>query len=82
MTMTHKSRHTQRKKLGETAGKAGLDSKIEIFFSDDRRWVAGICLYCSEGGFVVKSFYSKGFMTRKEAWQSLPELVDDAMEFI
>ena len=82
MTMTHKSRYMQREKLEKTAGEAGLDSKIEIFFSDDSRWVAGIFLYCAEGGYVVKSFYSKGFMTQRAALQYLPELVNDAMDFI
>ena len=82
MTVTHKSRYMQRKKLDKTAAKAGLDSQIEIFFSDDSRWIAGICLYCSEGGFVVKSFYSKGFMTHIDALQYLPELIGDAMDFI
>tara|TARA_R110002073_G_scaffold81982_1_gene196323 strand:+ start:452 stop:700 length:249 start_codon:yes stop_codon:yes gene_type:complete len=82
MTMTHKSRYIQRKKLEKAAGEAGLDSKIEIFFSEDSRWVAGIFLYCAEGGHVVKSFYSKGFMTRKDAMRYLPALVGDAMDFI
>ena len=82
MTMTHKSRYMQRKKLDKTAAKAGLDSQIEIFFSDDSRWIAGICLYCSEGGFVVKSFFSKGFMTQRDALLYLPELVGEAMDFI
>ena len=82
MTVTHKSRYMQRKKLAKTAAKAGLDSQIEIFFSDDSRWVAGIFLYCAEGGYVVKSFYSKGFMTQRAALQYLPELVNDAMDFI
>lgn len=82
MTMTHKRKYMQRKNLKKTAAKAGLDSQIEIFFSDDSRWIAGICLYCSEGGFVVKSFYSKGFMTHIDALQYLPELIGDAMDFI